>query len=67
MAQPQLIGEALERRAVKQWNSPALSEQHAACAEAGQLWGVTDSELTIFAETGLERVRFLEGVWLKHR
>ena len=45
----QLIGEALEKKALKSWNSPDLSEQHA-CAEAGQLWAVTSSELTIFAE-----------------
>ena len=46
MVQSQPIGEALEERTEKGWNSPALSEQ----LSVGQLWGVTDSELDTFTE-----------------
>ena len=49
MAQIQPIGEALGKGAEKIWNSPALSEQLAP-AEAGQLWGVSDSELKNLAD-----------------
>ena len=34
---------------VKYWNNPTLSEQ-LAFAEAGQLWGVTGSELRNFSD-----------------
>ena len=57
----------IREESVKTLEQPRLERAACSFAEAGQLWGVTDSELTIFAETGLERVRFLEGVWLKHR
>ena len=44
---------------VKYWNNPTLSEQ-LAVAEAGQLWGVTASELSISADYRTRKICLLK-------
>ena len=58
MAQFQPIGEALRKRAGKSLNRPTLSEQHV--TEAGQLWGVTASELSISADYRTRKICLLK-------
>ena len=49
MAKNSAYRRGIRKESDRDWNSPALSEQLAP-AEAGQLWGVSDSELKNLAD-----------------